>query len=149
MSIDVAPVFSDALTDVVATVSGYHMTSAPHDRDLDFGEITGMMNLCGSSGCVLFVSANEADIRRICSAMIGLPENEIIKDDILDTLCELVNMTAGSAKVRLSDTGFLFTLSQPFVITGSNMTIVAKEKTNIFSRVLSSDDISVKLKLVY
>jgi CheY-specific phosphatase CheX len=149
MNTDIAPVFSDALAHVISTVSGIHLSCASRGRDPDFCDVTSIMNLRSKMGAILFVSANEPDIRFICSSMIGLPIHEVTMDDVHDTICELTNMAAGNTKLRLSDTDFLFSLTQPFVITGSDMTVIAKKKTRIFSEVLSNESISVKLMIVY
>jgi len=141
-------IFTDALAEVIGTVTGVYLHNEPSEADACFDEITGVMRLCGKKGGVLFISANEPDIRVLCSLMTGLQEEEATKSDIEDALCEFVNMTAGSAKLRLSDPDYAFTLSSPFVIRGKDITITTKNKTPVLSGVLGNGEISVKLKFV-
>jgi CheY-specific phosphatase CheX len=58
-------------------------------------------------------------------------------------------MGAGSAKLRITDPSYQFALSTPFAITGENMTLCAKKRVNVISRVLGNGELSVKIKLVY
>jgi len=142
-------VFSDSLIEVISTVSGTALEILSQDKDNGFDDITGMMSLSGNKPGTLFVSANNNDVRMLCSYMIGVPPEEVAQNDIYDTLCEIVNMTAGSVKLRLSDTDYAFSLSQPFVLKGDGMSIIAKDKTHIISRTFGNGRISVKLKVVY
>jgi len=142
-------IFSDSLKDVISTVTGFAVEASSQERDIEFGEITGMMSLSGNKTGTLFVSSNEPDMRLLCSYMIGVPPEEVDKDDVYDTLCEIVNMTAGNVKLRLSDTDYAFSLSPPFVIKGDDMSIIAKRRTLIISRTLGNDKFSVKLKVIY
>ena len=146
---ELGPVFADVLAEVISTMSGFSFSVLSSERDADFNEMIGLMNLNGEKSGMLFVSAGEEDIRVLCSFMTGLPQNEVTKDDLDDALCELVNMTAGNAKLRLSGTDYTFNLSPPFIISGKNMSIITKKRTRVVSRVLGNDDISVKLKVVY
>jgi len=141
-------IFPDALAEAIATVTGIHLQCSPSEEDTGFEEITGVMSLSSKKGGILFVSAKESDIRVLCSCMIGVPEEEVTIGDIEDALCEFVNMTAGSAKIRLSDPDFVFTLSSPFIIRGKDISIATKSKTRVISRVLENGEISVKLKFV-
>ena len=146
---ELGPVFADVLTEVVSTMSGFSLNVLSSERDAGFDERIGMMNLNGEKSGMLFISAGEADMRILCSFIIGVPKDEVTKDDIDDALCELVNMTAGNAKLRLSGTDYTFNLSPPFIISGKNMSIVTKKRTSVVSRVLGDGEISVKLKVVY
>ena len=141
-------IFSDALAEVVATATSVHLSCVSSEKDIGFEEITGAMSLCSKKGGILFISAKESNMRTLCSYMIGVPEAEVTNEDIEDALCEFVNMTAGSAKLRLPDPDYMFTLSSPFVIKGSDMTIATKNKINVISRILENEKISVKLKFV-
>ena len=141
-------IFSEALAEIIATVTSIYLENVRSEKDVGFEEITGVMCLCGKKNKMIFISANESDMRVLCSYMIGVPKAGVTKDDIEDALCEFVNMTAGSAKLRLVDTEYTFDLSPPFVIKGKDMSIVTKAKTHIISRTLSHGEISVKLKVI-
>ena len=142
-------IYSGALAEVVSTISGIHLQVETRETEHDFDEVTGVMYLSGKKSGMLFVSANEPDVRVLCSHIIGVPLDEITRDDIYDSMCELVNMTAGSAKLRLSHTDYMFALSQPFVLKGKDVSIVTKSITHVVSGVLSGGGISVKFKAVY
>ena len=146
-------VFSSVLMEIVSTISGFSLEIlSPEDssaKEYDFDEMIGVMALNGKKSGILFLSAKETDMRKLCSYMIGVPQEEITKEDVEDSLCELVNMTAGSAKLRLSGSDFIFNLSSPFLLKGQNMSIKGKNKTHIISQILGNDEISVRVKVVY
>ena len=142
-------IFSEVLTEIVSTISGFSIDVLSEDKDNDFEEMTGMMSLSGQNSGMLFISAKENDIRILCSYMIGVTQDEVTTSDIEDTLCELVNMTAGSVKLRLSGSDYMFNLSQPFLIKGQNKKLVTKNKTHIISKTLGNGEISIKLKVIH
>jgi len=142
-------VYSGALAEVIATVTGLHLRVESMESENELGDIIGVMCLNGKKSGVLFVSAKKDDVRILCSRFIGVNANDVTDTDIDDTICELVNMTAGSAKLRLSDTDYMFTLSPPFSIKGKDISIVTKAITHVIAGTLSNDEISVKFKAVY
>jgi len=146
---DLNLVYSEALTEVIATVTGIHLNTESRENDSGFDDVTGVMILKGKKSGLLSVSAKTADVIVLCSNIIGVPEKDVTDDDIDDTMCELVNMTAGSAKQRLSDSEYFFNLTQPFVIKGKDVTIVTKSITNVVACTLGNGDISVKIKAIY
>jgi len=141
-------IFTDALAEVIRTVTSVHLKCVPADEDACFEELTGVMSLYSKKGGTLFVTAKEPAIRTLCSNMTGIPEEEVTVDDIEDTLCEFVNMTAGSAKLRISDPDYIFTLSLPFIVKGKDVTIDSKRKSHVFSEVLENGEISLRLRFV-
>jgi len=142
-------IFSDALINVVTTVSGFALEVIPRENSTDIDEIAGVMCLSSKKQGLLIVSAKENDARLLCSYMIGVFPEEVTADDIEDAMCEIANMTAGNAKLRLSDTDFAFTLSSPFALKGQNMALTVKSKTFLLSKKLCNDEISLNLKFVY
>ena len=147
-NIDAAVIFTSALTEVISTVSGFSLEVLSQEPDNGFDAITGVMNLHGNLSGILFVSSSEADMRTICASMIGVPLPEIKNEDAEDALCELTNMTAGSAKLRFGYTEDAFSLSPPFIIRGKEMTLATKGKTQVVARTIGNGDITVKLKVV-
>jgi len=141
-------VFTDALAEIIATATSIHIGCVSSKTDADFLELTGAMSLCSKRGGILFISADKSDIRALCSFMIGVPESEVSDADTEDALCEFVNMTAGNAKLRLSNPDYMFTLSSPFVVKGKNITIVTKNKTRVISTLLGNGNVSLKLIFV-
>ena len=142
-------IFSDVLMEIITTVSGFSLDVLSEETDVDFEEMTGVMSLNGKKNGILFITAKETDMRQLCSYIIGVVQDEITKEDVEDSLCELVNMTAGSVKLRLSGSDYLFNLSSPFLLKGQSMNIKCKNKTRIISKTLGNGEISVKLKVVY
>ena len=142
-------IFANALTEIISTTSGFSLDIFSPEEDCGFYEMTGIMSLGGKNHAMLFISAEESAMRVLCSFMTGVSKDEVTKDDIYDALCELVNMTAGSAKLRFNDAEQIFTLSPPFVISGKNMSLITKKRVHVISRVLGDGEIFVKLKVVF
>ena len=142
-------VYSDALTEVVSTVAGIRLKVVSRESDKEFNDIIGVMILNGDESGILSVSANKPDARILCANIIGISPADVTEDDMDDTMCELVNMTAGNSKLRLSDSSYMFTLSQPFVIKGKDVSIVTKNITNVIASTLSDGEITVKIKAIY
>ena len=142
-------IYIEALTEVIATVSGISLNIGSRQTDSSFDDITGVMYLHGKKSGMLFVTAKKPDVKVLCSKMTGVSAADVTDDEIDDTMCELVNMTAGSAKLRLSNSDYMFSLSQPFVIKGNDVSIVTKSVTNVESGTLTGSDISVRLKVIY
>ena len=142
-------IFSNVLTEIISTISGFSLEELSGEGDSTFEEMTGVLSLCGKENFIIFISANENDMRILCSYIIGVPVEEVTKNDIEDTLCELVNMTAGSTKLRLSGSDYKFSLSSPFVIKGNDMSIAVKNKTRVISKIFGNGEISFKLKVIH
>lgn len=143
-------VFADALSEVVSIVSGFSLDGSPSDNDAEFDGMIGAMSLNGAKkNGMIFISADENSVKTLSSYMTGIAQEEITKEDLFDALCELVNMTAGNAKLRIGDPDYMFNLSWPFAINGENMSIITKTRVNVLSKVLVGVDISLKLKVVY
>ena len=143
-------IFTQAFIDVISKVSGFSfdVLSTEHDAGFDGSVALMSLNNCVKSG-MLLLSAGEPGVRTLCSYIEGVPEDEITKADIEDVLCELVNMTAGSVKLQLGDTEYMFTLSSPLIINGKDISISTKKRVNVISRTLGNGEISVKLKVIY
>ena len=148
---DLSRIFANSLEEVVFTVAGVTLRVLPPECEADEAgkEMIGIMHLNGRNRGMLFISAAEDSIRALCAAMLGIPQHEVAKDDMRDALCELVNMTAGNAKLRLSNTDYTFTLTVPFLISGENMMIFTKKREPILSCVLSDDRVSLGMKMTY
>ena len=142
-------IFIDALTVVISKMAGFSFDVLSSDDDNSFEEITAVMSFNGKNHGMLFISAKESVMRTICSFMTGVPKNEITMNDIEDTLCELVNMTAGNAKLRTNNSDQSYDLSSPFIINGDNLSIKTKKRINVISRILGDNEISVKMKVIF
>ena len=141
-------IFADALAEVVGTMTGAQLVCLPQEDDAGLFDISGAMFLRGETGGMLFISANEPDIRILCSGMIGVAKEEATQQDIEDALCEFVNMTAGNVKLRLSDPEHAFTLSSPFIIRGRDVSVAVKNKKHAVTRIAGDGEVYLKLKFV-
>ena len=141
-------VFTDALIEVIAKTSGFSLEVLSAEQNAGFDENTAIMKLCGNNSVMVFISAEEASMRILCSYIEGIPQNEITQEDINDVLSELVNMTAGSAKLLLNDTDYMFTLSSPFLISGKDMSITTKKRVTVISRTIGNEEIKIRLKII-
>ena len=148
ISDEIGAIFTDALSEVISKTTSFSLDVLASEQDADLCEITGAMNLNGMKGAMIFISVNEADMRILCSYMIGVEKGEVTREDMLDALCEFVNMTAGNAKLRLYGTELAFALSSPFTICGDNMSIITKKRNPLISRTLGDGNISIKLKII-
>jgi len=142
-------IYSEALQEVITRMSGINLQVKSQEKDSCFEEMTGLMILNGKKSGMLFVSAKKDDLVVLCSGIIGVKPAQVTDKDIEDTVCELVNMAAGNAKLRLSGTDFMSELTPPLAIKGRDMVIITKERTHVISGTLSNGEITVKFKVVY
>ena len=142
-------IFAGALAEVISTTSGFSLDIFSPEDGVCFDEMTGVMSLSGKNHGMIFISAGESVMRVLCSFMTGISTEEVTKDDMEDALCELVNMTAGNAKLRFNDAEHMYALSPPYVIRGQNMSLITKKRINVISRILEDEEISVKLKVFF
>jgi len=146
---ELGAVYADVIASIVSTVSGFYLEALPDDGDGGFEEMTGAMSLSGEKSGMLFISAAENDMRLLCSYMTGVFPEEVTAEETEDALCELVNMVAGSAKLRLSASDYMFSLSTPFIIRGCGVALITKNKTRLIAGSLGNGEISVKFKVIY
>jgi len=142
-------VYAEALKEVVSTVTGIKLQIGSREKSYGFDDITGVMYLNGKKSGMLFVTANVDDVRIMCSRFTGVPIEDVTLDDMDDTMCEFVNMTAGNAKLRLNDTDYMFSLLQPFVIKGKDVKIVTKTITHIEAGTVTDGNVSISFKAMY
>ena len=150
LSVDeLAAVFVDAFADVISTSTGVSLDILSSGNDTDFYELTGVINLNSNVQGMLFISVSHATAQALCASMTGVTKDEVSKDDYIDALCEIANMTAGNAKLRLGNSGYLFSISSPFVIEGNQKSIFTKKKVHVISASFDKDELSAKMKIVY
>jgi len=142
-------VFTDVLTGIISTMTGMHFSTQSNERDDACDELNGMMSLNGNRSGFLVISASRDDMRDICTCMLGINAASVTQDDEIDCLCELVNMTAGNAKLRFNDTKYMFSLTPPFVLSGKDINITTKNKVQMYSGLLGDGNLSLKLKIIY
>lgn len=79
-------------------------------------EATGLVRLSGSHDGMLGVGTDQASLRVIVSRIIGVPEEALTREDLLDGVAELANMISGSFKARTRLGGMK--LSSPVAVLG-------------------------------
>jgi CheY-specific phosphatase CheX len=141
-------VFAEALAEIVLKFSGVSLGAISSEQDDSFDAITGLMSLAGENGGTLMVSASEADMRALCSRMTASPIDEVTQEEAADALCELVNMTAGSAQLRLAGMGHAFTLTMPFALRGDSMRLMVKKRAGVAYKFMSDGELSLRLKFM-
>ena len=142
-------IFTEALAEIIAQISGFTLDVLPLEKEAGFDEMVGFMSLNSKKSGILSISANQDTMRMLCSFIIGISKDEVTQEDIEDALCELVNMTAGSVKLRLNDEDYAFTLTTPFVISGKDLAIHTKKRANIISAALGNGEMTIKLNIIY
>ncbi|MCL2741128.1 MAG: chemotaxis protein CheX [Oscillospiraceae bacterium] len=145
----VADAFLGSLAEVVSAATG--LTFAALEGGVHrVGEgMVGAMGLYGGNRGILLISAEEADLRLLSSRMTGTPPGDVTDADMGDTLCEIVNMTAGGAKLRLSGEEDAFTLSMPFIITGQAMDVSFKGRAGVVAGRLGDGEASLSLRVMF
>ncbi len=141
--------FADVTSEIVSKIAGFSLAIASSDQDGKFREMVGVMQLSGKNSGTLFISAYEHDLRALCSAMAGMPASEVSQADMDDALCELVNMVAGNAKLRLGNTAYSFSLTTPFLLKGKSISLSTKKRIPIIARTLACEELSLKLKVIF
>jgi CheY-specific phosphatase CheX len=142
-------VFADSLLEVVSVTAGFYYEVLSEERDNEFSELTGVMHLRGKKMGMLFVSANEDAMKILCSCMMGVSQNEVTREDIEDALCEVMNMTAGNAKLRLGNSEYVYELTSPVLLRGESMSVATKRRTHFISRTIGNSEMSIKIKVIY
>jgi len=145
---DLGVLFSEALIDIISVVAGFEISVLSEKSDTVFFGTTGVVSIFGKSNGAVFISAKEEDLRVLCSSIIGVSKDDVAIEDIEDTLCELMNMTASSARLRIPDSDRAFSFSMPYVMVGERMSIIIKSKTKNITRVLGNGEISLQLKII-
>jgi len=146
---ELSTVFIDSFLEVISTCTGIRFDVKSSEYDTGFSDITSAINLNGSKNGMLFISAEENTAKSLCSYMTGVSKSDVTDEDCFDAMSEFANMTAGNAKLRLGNSDYTFTLSSPFVINGKEMTLTTKKKVRVVSTTFASDDLEIKIKLMY
>jgi CheY-specific phosphatase CheX len=148
-ALELKDVYTDAFKEVIATLTGFELEEVPGGLENAFPGNCGMMRLGGDKYGILLISSDPKSLTVLCSYITGVPTGEITPEELDDTLGELVNLTAGGAKVRLNDTNYMLSIHTPITIRGDNISLSVKKRTQVLTSVLRNDEISVGLTLVY
>jgi len=146
---ELSTIFVDSFLEVISTSTGINLDVISSESDTEFSNMTAVICLSGSKPGMLFISADADTAKALCSYMIGVSKDSVTQEDCIDAMCEFANMTAGNAKLRLGNSEFLFTLSSPFIIEGKEMFMTAKKKVHVISTSFGSNELNIKMKLMY
>ena len=146
---ELGAIFVDSFLEVISTSTGVSLDLISSEYHAEFFDITATINLNGSKSGTLFISADENTATALCSYMTGTAKENVTKEDRYDVMCEFANMTAGNAKLRLGNSEYLFTLSSPFIIDGKEVSITTKKKVRVLSTAFGSNELNIKMKLMY
>lgn len=84
-----------------------------------YGDISGVIGMSGPTTGTCALSLPTALAQRLIRDMLMIPQGEAMADsDVNDGVGELLNMIAGGAKTRLSQTPYKFNITLPTIISG-------------------------------
>jgi len=84
-----------------------------------FGDVSAVIGLSGPTAGTCAISMPQDFAERLMRQMLMVPEGEeIAESDIHDGVGELINMIAGGAKTKLSQTQHKFNITLPTIISG-------------------------------
>lgn len=141
-------VFSRLLQEAVYTTTGFLLTIFEYKQNLTGeDEIIGTLVMSGKKNLLLMLSADENSARKIVSYMTGIETKELSEAMLCDGITEIVNIVGGGARIAFENTEFKFSMSVPFTITGKNVDIVAKRRTERYTADFINDDIKLCFKI--
>lgn len=95
-----------------------------------YGDVSGVMGLSGTTTgtCALSMPADLAE--KAIRSMLMTPEDEVLAEsEIRDGVGELINMIAGGAKTKLSNTMYKFNMTLPTIISGGKHEVFHRAST--------------------
>jgi chemotaxis protein CheX len=103
-------------------------------------EITGLIGWSGPARGTLALALPESTAMALASRLLGI-EYTTMEDDVLDAVSEILNIIAGGAKAKLSESQGLGTidLSLPTVICGARYDVQYPSQTNWIEVPFTSD----------
>lgn len=144
--------FSDAVTEVINTAANLEL----HEINADSichgkytGIVSGVMLLTGERNAVLSLTISQYEAAALVSYMTGNLPEELGKEEICDGIAELVNMTAGRAKVKLKGTEYHFNITPPFSILGRDYSTVYKSGIPRIHKKFAAGDMVISLEVAY
>ncbi|MDX1952369.1 MAG: chemotaxis protein CheX [Verrucomicrobiota bacterium] len=114
-----------AVTEVFGTMLNFQVSSEPPGC-VKNGEthVAGSVGFVGTLNGIVYVYSGASFARRLTGSLLGLKENEIIGEEMVDdAIGELTNMIVGHVKSRLSDKGHRCNLTIPSTIRGEHLSV--------------------------
>lgn len=140
--------FSNLLQDAITTMTGFYVGKIEAIEEVkDENEIVGTMVMVGNKNLLLMLSADEKSAKTIVSYMTGIEVNDLSNAMLCDGITEIINMVGGGARIAFENTQYKFSMSVPFTITGKEVNIVVKHRTERFISNFSNGDIKLGFKI--
>jgi len=138
----------DSVTDVLGVMAGTSVTLQDVKPVKTFkfkGDISGVIGISGDHGEGIFaLSFSEMLTKLMVSRLLGIPTEDVQREDMIDGMGELINMISGRTKVALSqEDNTLYSLSLPSVVLGQGTELETKNPET--SYLLLSFDIEGEL----
>lgn len=140
--------FSTLLQDAITTTTGFLLDVKDFSQDdKTENEIVGTMVMVGNKNLLLMLSADDRSARMIVSYMTGIEMQELSNAMLCDGITEIINIVGGGARIAFENTEYKFSMSVPFAITGENVNIVVKRRTERFLSSFTNGDIKLGFKI--
>lgn len=114
------------VSEVFNTMLALEVCPAPLQDLAPEGEVlvVGSVGFVGDVNGIVYLHVADSLARKLTSYMLGLPEEEIDGDEMVnDAIGELCNMIVGAAKSQLCDTGSACVLTIPSIVRGRDFNI--------------------------
>lgn len=84
-----------------------------------YGDVSAVIGLSGTTTGTCALSLPQALAERLIRGMLMVPDSDsIAESDVHDGVGELINMIAGGAKTKLTQTQYRFNITLPTIISG-------------------------------
>ncbi len=119
MTVDVFKPFVTGIIDMASMMLGVEVEVGEESEDIPEPIVSGLINLDGEDarGQVAMSFPKETAVKMV-AAMLGFEEDEVDEEALSDGTGEMVNIVAGYAKGKLSETQYKFQLSLPTIVGG-------------------------------
>jgi chemotaxis protein CheX len=125
--------FSNAVKEVLRTMLGLELNEVKAVSDSSENvkeEVTGLLPVAGDLNMMITLGMPRKTASAIVACMTGMQSSELREDEMYDGIAELVNMIAGNLKTQLTGKNIHFRILYPYVVAGSNYTIIQKNKVD-------------------
>ncbi len=130
---EVLDLLNGSVTEVFNTMFSLEAKpAAPHDLQAS-GEtlVAGSVGFIGDVNGVVYLQVTAAFARVLASLMLGMSEDEIEGDEMVnDVVGEVSNMIVGAVKSRLCDSGSSCVLTIPSIVRGSSFHVEPTGSSN-------------------
>ncbi|MBF0448875.1 MAG: chemotaxis protein CheX [Magnetococcales bacterium] len=124
------------VVEIMATMAMSEVIFSGKESSNDFRlnrEASGLVRLYGSHEGMIAICCNLSLLKNIVCKIVGLPDEDLLQEDLLDGAAELANMIGGGMKSKAQIPGVI--LSPPMSIIGTEY--IANWKTNRPTEILT------------